>query len=176
MQIILISGSAEHGKDLTARLFRDEMEVRGKKVLIFHYADYLKFICTKYFGWDGKKDEKGREILQQVGTNIVRERDADFWVNSALSFFYVFAEDYDFILIPDTRFPNEISAMKQEFPDTISVNVVRLNYENSLTPEQRKHPSETALKGFKFDYTITSQSGLQFLSPEVDKFISHYEF
>lgn len=53
--IICISGKAQNGKDTSAAIFKVELEKLGKKVLVAHYADYLKFICTNYFMWNGKK-------------------------------------------------------------------------------------------------------------------------
>ena len=64
VKVITISGYAQAGKDLSAQLIKEKMALRGKKVLILHYGDYLKFIAKEYFGWDGKKDEKGRTLLQ----------------------------------------------------------------------------------------------------------------
>ena len=71
MRIIAISGHAQNGKDTTANIIKKHLEERGDKVLIVHYADLLKFICTKYFDWDGQKDEKGRHLLQYIGTDII---------------------------------------------------------------------------------------------------------
>ena len=63
MSVIMISGKAESGKDFTASILKEELEKKGRKILIVHYADYLKFIAKEYFGWDGVKDEKGRNIF-----------------------------------------------------------------------------------------------------------------
>ena len=74
MKIITISGKAQHGKDTTAEMLKKKLEELQYKVLIIHYADYVKYVCRQYFNWDGNKDEKGRTILQQVGTNLARAR------------------------------------------------------------------------------------------------------
>ena len=169
--IITISGKAEAGKDFTASLIKEEFEERGKRVFIIHYADYLKFICEKYFGWDGTKSVEGREILQQVGTNIVRQRMPDFWVNTVVEFLKVFGRDYDVILIPDCRFPNEVEIMKVEFDQFVSLNVIREDHVSKLTEEQLQHPSEIALDGYDFDWTIKSKSGVEALRPEVRYFV-----
>ena len=78
MKVILITGRARSGKDTTANITKKILEERKKSVLIAHYADLLKFICEKYVGWDGKKDEQGRALLQWLGTDVVRESDPDF--------------------------------------------------------------------------------------------------
>lgn len=80
MQIISISGKAQHGKDTTASYLKESLERRGKKVLITHYGDLVKYVCAAFLGWDGKKDEAGRSLLQRVGTEYVRSKDKDYWV------------------------------------------------------------------------------------------------
>ena len=57
MKVCCISAKAQHGKDTAAGLLKEHLESVGQKVLITHYADLVKFVCTNYFGWDGKKDE-----------------------------------------------------------------------------------------------------------------------
>ena len=80
--IIPISGKAQHGKDTAAKILKEKLEDEGYRVLIMHYADYLKFGCTTYLGWDGQKDDYGRTLLQQVGTNQMRHQYPDFWVEN----------------------------------------------------------------------------------------------
>jgi len=172
-KIITLSAKAEHGKDLTATILKDKLEYLGKKVLIIHYADYLKYICKQYFGWDGNKDEKGRTILQQIGTEKVRTRNLNFWVELIEMFIDVFDDDFDYFLIPDTRFPNEINYLKDFGWDVISLHIERIGFENHLTPEQRLHLSEIALDNFTFDYYLKSLSGEGYLQMEVNKFVEY---
>jgi len=172
MIVVTISGKAEAGKDFTASILKEKLEAMGKKVLIVHYADYLKFLAKQYFGWDGTKSEEGRRILQWLGTDLVRNRQPDFWVDTVCRLLSVLYEDYDFALIPDCRFPNEIDKMKMCFTDTVSLRVGRLNHDNALTPQQRYHPSETALDNYEgIDYSFSAESGREFVEHEVYKFI-----
>ena len=151
MRIITLSAKARHGKDLTAEILSEKLKSMGYRVLTIHYSDYLKFISRTYFGWNGEKDEKGRSLLQYIGTDKMRTADPDFHVDLVIRLLLIFGDDYDFVLIPDTRFPNEIERPQMYFK-CISVHIERLNFENDLTPEQRLHPTETALDGYKFDY------------------------
>lgn len=170
MLVITISGQAQHGKDTTARILKRRLEEEDKKVLITHYADVLKFICSNYFGWNGKKDEVGRCLLQRVGTDIVRTKDPDYWVNFMKSILSFFPDEWDVVIIPDTRFPNEILSMKESF-DVFSVHVDRGAYENGLTEEQKNHPSERALDGYEFNYDIRNDADIYHLDEEVQKLI-----
>lgn len=174
MKVITVSGRAEAGKDFFAKILKEKLEKKGKKVLIVHYADYLKFIAKEYFGWDGVKDEKGRTLLQELGTNRIRERIPDFWVTIVFLLMVALEKDFDYFIIPDCRFPNEIEFIKDKImvkSNFITVKVYRLHHENSLTPEQRSHPSETALDDYYFDYHLYAQSGEEDMSYEVETFI-----
>jgi len=170
-KIITISGKAENGKDFCAKILKQKLENQNKKVMIIHYADYLKFVAKQYFGWNGEKDEKGRSILQYVGTDLARKNYPDIWVNVVIMLIKAIFIDYDYILIPDCRFPNEVNRLLQEKLKTITSKVIRLNYENSLTPEQRLHPSETALDNFIFDYRLEAETGEENMTKVVDNFL-----
>lgn len=171
---IFLSGKAEAGKTATANLLKEEFEKMGYKVLLISFADYLKFVAQKYFDWDGNKDEKGREILQVVGTDIVRKRQPDFWSSTVARFIALFQEDFDFFIADDTRFYEEINCLKTFYLPSTIVRVERPNFENHLTPKQRLHPSETTLDNCNFDYVISAESGLENLSVEVNKFIDSF--
>lgn len=169
-RIILISGKAESGKDTTAKLLQQKL--KGKS-LIIHYSDYLKFICQTYFGWNGIKDEYGRNLLQSFGTEKVRKRNPNFWVDAVCRLIDILRDDFDYFIIPDTRFPNEIDLPIWFFGRgrVITIRVERLNYTNTLTRKQQNHPSETALDNYLFDYYIRSESGIDKLEKEIDKIL-----
>lgn len=158
-KIICISGKAQHGKDTTATILKSTLQYRGNKVLIFHYADLLKYLCRQYFDWNGEKDEAGRTLLQHVGTDVVRTQDPDYWVDFAYKFFTLFKDEWDYVLIPDCRFPNEVKFMKDNF-DTIHVRIIRPNFDGPLSEEQKQHPSETALDNYPYDELITNNSNV----------------
>lgn len=169
MKIITISAKAQHGKDLSATILKELMESDGKKVLIAHYADLLKYICEKFFDWDGIKDETGRTILQYVGTDIIREQKPNYWVDFIVSVLKMFPNEWDCVIIPDTRFPNEIDRLKEEGFDVITLKINRIDFENNLTKEQRQHKSEIALDGYEFDHVINVKSGIDILSEALYK-------
>lgn len=172
--VITLSGKGQHGKDMSANIMKEIFESNGKKVIIIHYADYLKFIAKEYFGWSGEKDEKGRSLLQWLGTDKIRKVMPDFWVDIVVSFIKAFETDYDYFLIPDSRFENELTAIKENF-DTLSIHVTRLNFDNRMTDEQKSHISETALDKHRFDWYIQSETGRDNLAVEIDKMISYYQ-
>lgn len=173
MKIITISGHAKNGKDFCANLIKQKLETKGEKVCIAHYADLLKYICKTFFEWDGRKNEEGRTILQYVGTDIIRKQCPDYWVNFLIGIFNLFPNEWDCVIIPDTRFPNEIERLKDsEKFDVITAKIERPNYDNGLTEEQQKHESETALDNYGFDFYIVN-NGDSSINGEIDRLINN---
>ena len=161
-KIILISGKARHGKDTFAKFLKEGLENKGQKVLICHYGDLLKFIASGYLGWNREKDEEGRKLLQQVGTGLIREKEPDFWVDFIIKMLGYFGNIYDYVLIPDVRFPNEVDKVKEAFGDKVfHFRVVRPDFISDLTPEQLEHPSETALDNYPFDCEVLNDGTLK---------------
>lgn len=144
-KVIYFSGHAKHGKDTAAEMAVTELTARGERVRVVHYADLLKFICTQYFDWNGQKDDAGRSLLQFVGTDVVREQDPEFWVRFVQNLLTMFKDCWDYVIIPDCRFPNEIEHLKQSGFDCVHARVIRPDFDNGLSEEQKNHPSETAL-------------------------------
>ena len=149
---------------------KEILSKENNSVLIIHYADLLKFICKTYFGWNGQKDEYGRTLLQLVGTDCVRERRPNFWVDFVLALFDLFPKIWDYAIIPDVRFPNEIYNIEDEGYYLCHVHIERPGYDNNLSDEQKKHPSETALDRVKPNYTINNNGSLQDLRDSVQTF------
>jgi len=174
MQIILISGKAENGKSTVAFMVKDILESKGKRVLKIAYADLVKHVCKQYFGWDGQKDIAGRTILQYVGTDVVRAKKPNYWVDFVINFVKLFEEDYDYVIIDDARFTSELNRWDRDGWDTFTVRVTREGHISKLTPEQLLHQSECALDDYNFDYYITSKD-MDGLNIEVDKFIEYME-
>ena len=141
MKIITISGKAQHGKDTTAGFLKSALEADGYKVQVAHYADLLKYICKQFFGWNGQKDDAGRHILQYVGTDVIRTQKPDFWVDFIISMAELFPDTWDYLLIPDCRFPNEIDRIKSAGLDMVHLRVLRKNFTSPLSKEQQAHQS-----------------------------------
>ena len=159
MIVVPISGKAGHGKDTLAGFMKTELERRGKRVLITHYGDLVKYVCRMFFGWDGQKDEAGRTLLQRVGTDVVRKQRPDYWVDFVRDMLMFFDGQWDYVLVPDTRFPNEVDGLDPL--RVIHVRIIRPGY-STLTPEQQAHPSETALDRYQnVQIVIRNDKGLE---------------
>lgn len=171
MKVILVSGKAQNGKDTAADILRNKLVGDNKRVLLTHYADLLKYICRNYFGWDGNKDEKGRQMLQYVGTDVIRKQNPTLWVDFVAMMLKYFYENWDYVIIPDTRFPNEVTTMIENGFDTVHLRIVRPNFVSPLTEEQQKHPSETALDNTAPDFYIENSGTLEDLDNTITRWI-----
>lgn len=170
MKVICISAKAQHGKDTSALILKELYEAKGKKVLITHFADLLKYVCKQYFGWDGNKDEKGRTLLQYIGTDVVGAKNSAFWAEFIVSILKFFENEWDYVIIPDCRYPIEVETLKKSF-DTTILRVERPNFDNGLTKAQKNHPSEVDMDNYTFDTIIYNSSGLDELKAELFNFI-----
>ena len=148
------------------------MHFPNKKRKLYHFSDLIKYICKEYFNWNGKKDSAGRSLLQQIGTDIVREKNPTFWVDYLVSIVSIFNEFWDYVIIPDTRFPNEISRFKEAGISTIHIRVNRgEDFYNGLTEEQNNHISETSLNDVTPDIKIDNLGTLKDLENSIKETI-----
>jgi hypothetical protein len=172
--IFLLSGQGQHGKDSTAIFLKEKLQ---GSTLIIHYADYLKFIAKNYMGWSGEKDVAGRTLLQLLGTERVKYdlKKPLYWVERVCDIIEIVYDQYDYFCVPDVRFISEIHYPEARFPQkTSSIRITRLNFDNGFTLEQKNHISELELVHYPHDYYITSESGLDKLEIEVNKFLIEY--
>ena len=71
-----------------------------------------------------------------------------------------FKDTWDYIIVPDTRFPNELEKLKANDANIFHVRVIREGFKSPLTEEQQQHPSETALDGIESDFTLINDKGI----------------
>lgn len=168
MRVVTVSGRAQHGKDTVANMIKEELESKyGYTVLITHYADLLKYVCMTFFDWDGRKDTDGRTLLQYVGTDIVRKRNPDFWVDFIISILSMFGGRWDRVLIPDVRFPNEVFKLRKAGFITTHIEVVRPNFSSPLSDIQMAHPSEESMECVAPDIRLINDGTLDDLRSKI---------
>jgi hypothetical protein len=101
-----------------------------------------------------------REVLQVVGTEIFRRNfTEDFWINILMRKIESMKKErpYDFILITDVRFPNEVLALKAR-----QNKVVRL-YRDTGCTDTIPHASELAMDSIDpklFDYIVPAEKNI----------------
>ena len=133
-----------------------------------------------YWGMDGdgSDDLKDGPMLQFWGTDYRRKLfDPNWWVNLTIQKAVSISNSYGnptiktFVFVPDTRFPNEVTAVrtvkeKIKDPDVnirgYYIKVSRINEDGTpyFDPSRdRNHPSECALEGVPGDYEVVAMSG-----------------
>jgi hypothetical protein len=173
MKIICISAKAQHGKDTSALILRDIYESRGQKVLITHFADLLKYICKAFFNWDGNKDEKGRTLLQYIGTDVVGAKNPAYWAEFITGILKLFEHEWDYVIIPDCRYPVELATLRDKF-ETYLLRVERPDFDNGLTEAQKSHPSEVDMDNYDFDFALLNNGSLDTFREKLSWFVDNY--
>lgn len=172
-KIIMLSGKARSGKDTTSLMLFEMLEAKGFKVLNLQYSSYIKEYAKKISDWDGSEETKPRQLLQELGTSVIRQQiDELFFVKRIIGDIKVYSYYYDIIIISDVRVKAEIDVPREEFDNICAVKITRPNFDNGLTEEQKKHFTEIDLDDYdKFDYEIINDGTLDDLKVKVEKFI-----
>ena len=180
MKVIILSAKAMHGKDTFAAMLKEELESKGKRVAITHFAKYIKNILIDFYGAETKdgsyntivKDDFVRTKLQKLGTEIIRQemKMPMFHVKRICEDIDIVKDDFDYIIVSDCRFTNEVDFTKAYFPrNVIDVRIERENFKSPLTEEQLNHPSETDLDDYEFEL-YAKAGNLEELKWEAEEF------
>lgn len=140
--IITLSGKANCGKDLTANLIKTYCKNRNKKVLMLAYADFVKIVCARNFGYNESKKEETRAVLQHFGTDVVRKIEPDFWVRQVFHMIDVLRNQYDCFVITDARYENELGIAPFNLYYPICNVFIKRDEENALGELEKSHSSE----------------------------------
>lgn len=172
-KIYLLAGKARSGKDTAAKIITDYYETKGKRVVQIGFADYIKNYAMNITNWDGSDETKPRELLQVLGTDIVRNTiNEDFFINRVCEDIIVYKHFFDVIIISGARFPNELDIPKARFSNVCIIGVKRDNYNDGLTSKQQKHITENALEGYNnYDCLIKNDGDLDSFKEKILKFI-----
>ena len=164
--IIGLTGKQQVGKDTLAEYLHNKHHYQKMA-----FADHLKRVCRGYLGWDGKKDVRGRTLLQQIGI-AAREYHPDIWI-----------EQVDFMMrhielgseesnsgksniqwvISDVRFKNEA--------DWITAKggiIIRIIRDTGIIDT---HISETEMDEYHPDYVIDNNRTMESMFTVMDRII-----
>lgn len=160
--IVAFCGKAQAGKDTAANYL-----VKRYGFDRFAFADELKDICTNIFGWDGKKDDPGRALLQNIGYAAVQYNEY-FWPNRlSLNKLFLLSPR---VVVSDCRFPHEVSWIREQ-----GGHVIHIRGRGGLQGEAAKHASEVALDTFDdWDYVIDNSGAYKNLYDQIDQFLETY--
>lgn len=152
--VIGLVGPARSGKDTFADIlvrdhgfakvaFADELRVAASKLdpivglrrsIRFSYESteddywirYNEAICTD--GYEAAKDKypELRRVLQQLGTEVIRDQDPEFWIRACLKTIDTLRRDQP-VVVTDCRFHNELDAI-MGITKGYSVRITRPGY------------------------------------------------
>jgi hypothetical protein len=150
--IVGFAGKARSGKGTAARMLHDLwLGVKGDA----HILPFAKPIKDFAFllGWNGKKDKKGRRLLQLLGTEIGRKcfRES-FWIDKwwdAVGAFEAETRMPLLVISDDVRFDNEAEAIR-----SMGGLVVELTGRGGLKGDTAAHKSEQGINPKLIDVRI----------------------
>lgn len=174
-----LMGKKRCGKDTVAKIL-----IYNYSFTSMRFADPIKEMCKIMFGWgynhiegdlkeviDPRWGISPRQAMQYIGTEF-----AQFNLGKAYPNFYktisrrIWSErfrqeyvycDYDFVVVPDTRFKHEVDCIHDLGGKVIEI--VRPNTEDKLD----NHASEKELESLIPDYTILNDSTINDLEDKV---------
>lgn len=155
--LYLVSGKARHGKDTFSSYLKEIYEENGKKVIVTQLSKYIKYYAREMTGWNLSEEDKPRELLQELGTSIIREKlgKDNLFIDRIIDDVEIFSCFYDAIIISDVRLKKEIDDLRKVYQDLIAINIFRPDFDNGLTDEQKNHKTEVDLDDYdKFDVKI----------------------
>ena len=171
IKLFILSGKARSGKDTVANFIKDYY--KDKKTIILSFGHYIKDYAKRVSDWDGEDDNKPRELLQQIGIELIKNKiNNRLFINRILDDIEIFSYFYDVIIVDDARLRDEIEAFKEAHKNCVTVRVIRNNYDDNLTNSERNHVTEIDLDNYtKFDYTIINNNTFDELRYTVEKML-----
>lgn len=177
-KLYFIGGKAKAGKSMTGNIIKDIYEQKGKKVVVIQYSRYIKDYAKSFFGWDGREETKPRELLQQLGTDIIREKlnMPFFFVNRMTEDLKILSYFFDVLIIDGVRLKIEIDMQREVFKNLEAIMIIRDNFDNGLTAEQKRHLTEVDLDDYhNFDYEIHNDGTIDDLREKIKAIIDEEE-
>lgn len=161
MMIFLVSGRAQNGKGTLSKILKEKLEEKDLKVCEIQIMRTLKSYLKDYFNWDGNEETKPRKMLQEIGTDIIRNKMGltYFHIDRLTEDIKVLSNFFNVFIVNDIRLPLEIETLKERFSNVISINITRPDYISPLEASEQVHITELALNDYKkFDYEVVNSS------------------
>lgn len=175
VQLVLLGGKQKTGKTTSAKFIAQILKVKYPTLSVEHtaLARPIKEIAHSVFHWDGEKDDRGRRLLQVIGTDAGREYNEDLWNEYLEGYILGGLFIPNIVLVDDWRFPNE----KDYFTSRgmmFDVTTIRLYRDTGIIDT---HPSENSLPDNKFyyDFVINNNKDFTDLYKELGSVISFLE-
>lgn len=190
MEVIGFMGNMGCGKNYIAeKVFLPNLS--NKPTLVMALADHFKvhaiiFENLPYAKVFGEKDESTRKRLQELGTEIGRDKFGDdIWIKTLAIWMHIYQErGIKRFLITDIRFQNEAEFIKKIGGNIIKIdapdrNLERLTQETGGDIEKIKklsnHSSETFIDTYTdYDYLLDNSKNNKNILEDVKKIINNF--
>ncbi len=160
MKLYVIGGKAKCGKNTFGEYLREQLKDYGYKPCVMHITEPLYEYARNYFEYDPIKDEKPREFLQQMGTEIIKEKmgKKDFLLNRLYEDIEILSNFFDTFIITDARLIHEFESLKKKYPEVVTIKLERYDYDDLLTETEANHITEKEIDMYNnFDYTVKNK-------------------
>jgi dephospho-CoA kinase len=155
--VIGLIGLAGSGKDTAA----GALTTIGYRIGSF--AGRLKWLATQ-IRWDGHKDDRGRKLLQDLGT-AVREYNSEYWIEWLKTESTV--RNCKKVVISDVRFQNEADWVRST--GGIVIRIVR----PEIIPME--HESELNQSEVYADYIVVNDSTIEELHNKIIEIVKSHD-
>lgn len=171
--IFIISGKSRVGKDTVARYITKKVNKQNKKSITLQYSSKLKEYARNITDWDGSDVNKPRELLQYLGTDVIRKNIDDlFFIRLIIDDIKVYSYFFDAIIVSDARFIKELEIPKTNFNQVVTINVRRNIEHPTMDKNTKNHSSELDLDDYDdFDFIIENYGTLLELEDRVNKIL-----
>ncbi len=164
--IYLISGQARAGKDTAATTIGAIAAQHNLKQINLQISFYIKEYAKRISDWDGSEETKPRQLLQHLGTEIIRNKiDEYLFIRRIDEDIQVYTNFFDVITISDIRLKAELDYFKNKYQDRVVVlHIVR----GAKITEHNEHRTEKELKDYQdFDYIIENNGTIKELQEKI---------
>lgn len=133
-------------------------------------ADPIKEIASRGFDWDGRKDARGRRLLQEIGT-VGRRYHPDLWLERLAA--RLLADAAPRVVIDDLRLAREVAALER-----LGFTCIRLDRPGAPAPSAgaERHVHETEGELDVLDLPVIDNRGdFPALYEQVDALVARLE-
>lgn len=158
MRVFLIAGKSRSGKHSVAETIKNYYNMKKEKTVITEFSKYIKLFAREMTDWEYNTEPKPRKFLQDMGTFIRKNMNQpNFFIDRMLEDLKIYEKFFDNVVIADIRFPNEIAAIKNFFPESHSIYVINEHGNYDLNSTEANHETEHAFDDYDdFDYIIVN--------------------
>lgn len=184
-RVISISGRARHGKDTVAKIMCKYLD----NSITIAFADYLKELACNSLGISNI-DELNRyknsnilynginirEYLQELADNIKERYSNEYFIDIVIvKIKEAFKNNYDYIIITDTRLLKELDKLKYNFGDlVVSLKVIR-NINGTLKViKHNNHNSEIEVDLLNTEYVVMNDNTIDVLEYNIKMLLKEF--